>query len=380
MVLFALLFYFFPIFFNIIVCFIILYVVNLQLTFTDFLGIFFMIDWLSMKIPCCHSPIPCSRVLAIKPCGEIEYESSKFRSFSGSFDSKISLKSTDLNEFGEAQTLLFSGNLAKFCQGHNVFGTDDVYKLLRVGLSRLFYILDTFHDIDLLPAVDLSDHGLSQIVIDRIDINYMYSLRNKSDVYAWLKAAEYNSHTRHGRPRNDKGTVYWGKNSRRWSLKAYYKYDEICFHDSRIFDVAPYHRIKSYIHNMLRIELTLRQLELRKLDIITVKHLPPVVRLYTDYIGRLDMSSPVTLPDSKVFDLPPKLAATYQLWVSGYNLFQMLPKTTFYRHRKELLNDFNIDISNVPPSVSNNVIPLIRPLEAEPVSIPDFVQHLKLVI
>lgn len=52
------------------------------------------------------------------------------------------------------------------------------------------------------------------------------------------------------------------------------------------------------------------------------------------------------------------------------NMKEMLPHNTFYRHRRELLS-FGIDINFYCDSPdSNNVVPLIRTLEAKPVEIP----------
>ncbi|WP_406566670.1 MULTISPECIES: phage/plasmid replication protein, II/X family [Enterobacteriaceae] len=49
---------------------------------------------------------------------------------------------------------------------------------------------------------------------------------------------------------------------------------------------------------------------------------------------------------------------------------EMLPHNTFYRHRRELLS-FGIDINFYCDSPdSNNVVPLIRTLEAKPAEIP----------
>ncbi len=48
---------------------------------------------------------------------------------------------------------------------------------------------------------------------------------------------------------------------------------------------------------------------------------------------------------------------------------EMLPHNTFYRHRRELLS-FGIDINFYCDSPdSNNVVPLIRTLEAKPAEI-----------
>ena len=65
-----------------------------------------------------------------------------------------------------------------------------------------------------------------QFKISRIDINYMYSLSTLENVRAWLYAAEFKAKTRHGRACSKRWHCLLRKNSRRWSLKFYSKYDE----------------------------------------------------------------------------------------------------------------------------------------------------------
>ena len=54
---------------------------------------------------------------------------------------------------------------------------------------------------------------------------------------------------------------------------------------------------------------------------------------------------------------------------------------TYYRYRKELL-EFGIDIANVQDvdKPLDNVVPLVRVLEALPASIPDWAYEKKLVV
>ncbi|WP_228261220.1 phage/plasmid replication protein, II/X family [Acinetobacter baumannii] len=64
--------------------------------------------------------------------------------------------------------------------------------------------------------------------------------------------------------------------------------------------------------------------------------------------------------------------------MNGENLKSVLPRPTFYRDRKQIL-EYGIDISTKSPKEKNNVIPLIRVLEAQPVGIPDWANERKLV-
>ena len=73
---------------------------------------------------------------------------------------------------------------------------------------------------------------------------------------------------------------------------------------------------------------------------------------------------------------PWTLRLVYQTWKNGDDLKQIMTKPTFYRVRKQLLA-FGIDIAVV--NEKNNIIPLIRYLEAEPVGIPDWAYEKNLV-
>ncbi|GHO26641.1 hypothetical protein MY013_24520 [Escherichia coli] len=108
-----------------------------------------------------------------------------------------------------------------FLQGHSVIGSDDLQGLVLTAYARILALLHIPHD---LPSYRQVMKG--QFKISRIDINYMYSLSTLENVRAWLYAAEFKAKTRHGRACSKGGTVYLGKNSRRWSLKFYSKYDE----------------------------------------------------------------------------------------------------------------------------------------------------------
>ncbi|HFX7289489.1 TPA: phage/plasmid replication protein, II/X family, partial [Escherichia coli] len=96
-------------------------------------------------------------------------------------------------------------------------------------------------------------------------------------------------------------------------------------------------------------------------------------KLFSEYVGRIEMNQNAILTDEKIVKLPRKIQSTYLLWKQGANMKEMLPKPTFYRHRKELLS-FGIDINFYCESPdSNNVVPLVRTLEAKPAQIPTWV-------
>ena len=93
-------------------------------------------------------------------------------------------------------------------------------------------------------------------------------------------------------------------------------------------------------------------------------------------IDNLELSSTFMIDDKILDTLPTRLRLVYQTWKNGDDLKQIMTKPTFYRVRKQLLA-FGIDIAVV--NEKNNIIPLIRYLEAEPVGIPDWAYEKNLV-
>lgn len=92
------------------------------------------------------------------------------------------------------------------------------------------------------------------------------------------------------------------------------------------------------------------------------------------------MSNNFMLNDELVSTLPTRLKMAYSAWLSGQDLRTMLPKPTYYRYRKQLL-EYDVDIALVRDTEQreSNVIPLIKVLEAKPMGIPDWAYEQGLV-
>jgi len=336
-----------------------------------------MIDMFSGSLPCLHSPLNTGRIICIDPDGQQEWESPKRLVVAGSHDSNFRVSSGGSDGQGRATHLRFSGNPAKFLQGHNVFGSDDLVSLMNDVYKKVT------QSLGLIPTLqNYKDVLNGHYSVTSIDINYSYELRSRADVLAWIRAAEYKSKTRHGRPSTKGGTIYWGKHSKRWALKAYSKGEEISAGKGHKLSASLLDTpLVSWADNKLRVELRLLSKELDNLNLKTANKINPhkVKNTFNDYIKRLQMTEQITLSDEKLHSLPQRLRSTYVLWRDGYDLRSELPKTTYYRNRTALL-DFGIDIAlRSEPTKKSNVIPLIRVLEAKPVSVPDWAFDLSLV-
>lgn len=336
-----------------------------------------MIDMFSGSLPCLHPPLNTGRIICIDPDGQTEWESPKRLVVAGSHDSNFRVSSEGSDGQGRATHLKFSGNPAKFLQGHNIFGSDDLVSLMSDVYKKIISLLK------LSPSInDYKDVSLGLYKVTSIDINYSYELPSRADVLAWIRAAEFKSKTRHGRPSTKGGTIYWGKHSKRWALKAYSKGEEISAGKGHKLPASLLDTpLVSFADNKLRIELRILSKELDNLNLKTANKLNPhkIKSLFNEYIQRLQMTEQITLSDDKLQLLPQRLRSTYILWRDGYDLRSELPKTSYYRNRAALL-DFGIDIAlRSEKTKTSNVIPLLRVLEAKPVAIPDWAFNMGLV-
>jgi len=336
-----------------------------------------MIDWVTAKIPFPHPPIKAGLRIDVCPNGEVERTLAKRLQVRGSHEASISVRSYGAEDQNLASHLLIDGNPSKFLQGHNAFGSDDLISLITDTVRKIAKALELNIASSSLKHIEQGDYEIS-----RLDINYSWQLPSRGDVRAWIRAAEFKSKTRHGRPSSRSGTLYWGKHSKRWSLKAYSKGDELESTKAHRLPIGLEDTpIKGWTDNKLRIELTLRSNQLREMNAHLASYWTEqnIKQTYDEYIGKLEMNEQMALSSKQLLELPNKLRSTYILWSSGHDLRSTLPKNTYYRHRRELL-EYNIDINiRVDQTDTTNVVPLVKVLEAVPCNVPHWAFEKKLV-
>jgi len=326
-----------------------------------------MIDWITAIIPCNHSQkVYGGNVASITPEGEIEWRVEKKQQVPGSYEANLSVKSID------PKCLYLDGNPAKWLQGHNLFGSDNLIGLVEAVMHKLIPILK------LSPRQeDLYAWANGIYELKRVDCTAMWSLPRRSDIRAWLRAAEFQSKSRHGRPATRGGTLYFGQHSRRWSIKFYSKGDELDApgkgHKLPL-DIDDRDNLKLWADNKLRGELTLRSIQLKDKGLDAARNWTEStpMDLLMAYIESLDMAEQFSLTPAILEELPGRLVAVYKLWKDGEDLRGMYPRATFYRYRAEFMKH-GIDIAIRQPSKPDNVIPLIRVLRPEAIAqVPDW--------
>jgi II/X family phage/plasmid replication protein len=211
--------------------------------------------------------------------------------------------------------------------------------------------------------------------LKRVDCTAMWDLPRRVDIRAWLRAAEMQSKSRHGRPVTTGGTLYFGKNSRRWSVKFYSKGDELAARGHKLpQEIEHRDNLIDWADNKLRGELTLRSIQLKDKQLSVAQQwrkTTPIEQLIT-YIESLNMSEQFNISPIDLEELPARLIAVYKLWKEGEDLRALYPKASFYRYRAEFLKQ-GIDIAIRQPSKPENVIPLVRVLRPEAiVQVPEW--------
>ena len=334
-----------------------------------------MIDWVTAKLPCDNS-LRSGCIAKLDADGNIEWSTESWLPVSGSYESNFMIKSLT------PQTIQVSGNPAKWLQGHNLFGTNDLKGLMAAFFSQLYELMA---DEGLNPTIEQCDRITEgRYTISRVDINETWHLKNQYDVKAWIRAAgEKMSMPYRGKGVFSGDTLYWGKGSKYYYLKCYSKGDEINSKKSNFPDALRTPQMLEYADKALRLELVLCSKALREWGInepcFWSLDLPKMLLL--KHIGTLDMSNNFKLSDNIVADLPSGLRLAYLAWLSGEDLRSILPKNTFYRYRRKL-QEYDIDIVLIRDidKPADNVIPMIRVLEAEPVGIPDWAIEQGLVV
>lgn len=294
------------------------------------------------------------RVVAFDPDGGVQWQKSGHVLVEGSHDNRLFVRSPD------RCSLYLSGNPCKWFQGHNLFGsTDHVGLWLAAGLA----IRDK---VGLFPGPETAGSLFLPPRWTRLDLTRSYRFATDAEARAWLRDVAATARSRHGGAILTDGTVYWGKGSRRWTMKAYLKSDELKargrghrFSSALASIAGAVDELTAWAGGVVRFEVTLRGLELdlvnRQLsdaglsvDDISARD---VWQWYFDrltwnrnaeaFLGGLDMIDAVKLPNH--------LAGYLSRWREGEDLRACLPARTYYRVRRDLLAACGFDIASPPP-------------------------------
>lgn len=324
-----------------------------------------MIDWLKLRVPIIVTgKIPGDVVMLVSPEGEVKWSKVRAVAVRGSYDANLHVSACPVT--GQ---LVIDGNPAKFFQGHNVFGSDDISGLAHALVRNVI----NFLELEVTPEFrELLD--LDQIEVARVDLTEMYSTGSLLLARASVRAiGELGTMKHRGRALMKEGTVYFGKNSRRSALKVYAKGDEL--QDHKLPETMPMaDEVHAFAADKLRFEVVLRTMELKDLGLNMLSAWKPEtgVTLHREYVGRVNLPENIELPPDVLEGLPARLQLAYSAWLRGDDLRVTLPRKTFYRYRKALLAH-GVDLLALRPAEpKSNVFPLRRVIELRPAGVPDW--------
>lgn len=333
-----------------------------------------MIDWVTAKIPFYYPGVICDgEILNITRDGEITQSIRKRLSVVGSYDASFTIRTVEVDAEGNTSVVELSGNPVKFLQGHNLFGSSDLLNIVYEAVLSIASIIDAPQPKNVLERLQRGNYTLS-----RIDINRMFILGNRAEVLAYLYNLSLNSRTREQGAMTKGSTVYFNKSSKRWTIKAYCKAQEVELRRNQKQGtiVLPLD-LKEWVEPMLRVELTLKSNELREHNLHNASNWVTIEEseIFSGYLERIKMANQKPKDDLFLKIKSRPVAASYQMWLDGHDLRQILPKNTFYRHRRELL-EHDIDISigcSVESKNTSNVVPFCKTLELQPAVLPHWV-------
>jgi II/X family phage/plasmid replication protein len=240
-----------------------------------------------------------------------------------------------------------SGNPAKFLQGHNAFGSDDLMGMyLESGILLR-------RNVGLFPSIDSWDAcSFSVPQFSRIDITRSYRFGSDAEKQDYIRFVAGTARTRHGAARLfGSETAYFGQNSRRWSFKIYDKLAEYQKNNKgRDLD----DELMDWLRGVARFELCLRGQELTGInDSLRLRffnmRLQDVWQMYFD---RIDFNENTAMKTIENYgSLTNTEIGVYLRWKNGEDLRHAMTKTTFYRLRQGIKKGLGVDIS-VPPAVA----------------------------
>lgn len=343
-----------------------------------------MIDWLTARVRLCKPlprPIDGGQFIRVDELGNVELATLRRKMVRGSHEAGLTLRAPGVYE------IEISGNLAKFLQGHNLWGTDDPVALLwdtLVRLEGLGLFGCSLRDLGLTSARMMS-YGAE---LSRVDVTSMLLADTLGDVRSALRSLRVGGRLRDrgqsGLPhawQTGEGVTFGakpGKSARHRSITFYSKGLDVRVHKLPEI-MANDEEVIPWVDRCLRCEGRLGSNYLRKRDLRALSNWTPetAMREWAAMMGRMDMNGSDEQP-AALADLPAHLQVTYAAWVSGADLRSILSKPTYYRQRQAILEATGVDIA-IPRPVepTAQIVPIKRIIELQPAGRPPFADRIE---
>ena len=268
----------------------------------------------------------------------------------------------------KGQAISVEGSLAKFFQGHNVWGTAHLHNLCVAVLETLVRRF-----VHLTPtAADKAAWERGDIHLQRVDIARSFRLRDAEQVRRCCREIAVCLQERYPKKLEVYGeweTVYSGKASRRKTWKFYGKGRQLRHRAYHLSGSLPLRdRVQDYADRLLRAELTLRSTELEEEGLGRVRDWTgrDVAQLWEENFERLKLRGSVKrhLALPVLNSVPNNHRAAYQLHLDGNSLEPYFSAPTLRKIRRALLK-LGIDVERRSLVNRSRFIPLQRLLRLE---------------
>lgn len=331
-----------------------------------------MIDWLDFTFPLRHehgpgTPFYAGEIMASNPDGGLDWGIFKRLEMEGSHSAKIQVRAASTMADGRS-AIRVSGNVVKWFQGHNIFGTDDMHGLVHECIRRILELAG------ITPTPEESASWLAgDVEFLRVDVTDSHDFGSRPRVLNAIRSLDSTAHLKmRGRGHYNGHSLLFGKGSRYWSLTLYAKGPELDKHrlPLALIDTP----LKDHADRLLRSEVRMLSMHLKRLGLHRLEAWNDNTssEVHHQHLANLEISEAFMLDLATLDGLPPRLHAAYQLWKDGHDLRGMFPPRTFYRHRSQLL-PLGIDIAiKQDRAPETNVVPLRVTLVGKPASVPDW--------
>lgn len=322
-----------------------------------------MIDWLTVRVLIRSAVmLRTGEVTSVDADGVVKWVSPTRMSVQGSYSGTVTVR-----HVGNG-VVEIAGSPAKFLQGHNVFGSDD---LQGVGAAMIKRVCGSL-DLELLDEERVAvRHGQYELL--RVDINYSFATGSRANALAWINSAAAVGSLQHrGKGQLRKSTVTWGESSRYWKLKVYSKGNETEARNHELPEALPMRtQLAAWSDDKLRVELELHVRQLRKMGLEWASSWRPETpwELFRSYLAKLRLGGQVVLNPADLQSIPLALRQTYSNWVHRADLLSLMSRAKYYRHRKKLL-EYGINIGVPPQPGMVPTIPLNQYLELPCAEVP----------
>lgn len=249
------------------------------------------------------------------------------------------------------------GSPAKFLQGWNVFGSDDLLgltdELVRAGMEAVGFGAGT---------------GVRPLVrrgyFTRIDVTWNFDLGSEGEAASFVGQLGRYATMVHRRVSSYTSTVLFP--ARASSLSVYHKGPEMRAHPGRSIP-----GLLEYADRIVRFEVVSRS---ERLEALKLRYLANwskknqaagLHKLWWSFVSKLELSQVV---DVDLTLLSKSAAKTFYVWKSGGSVLAVCSRATAFRHRSEILKAGGPDV--LKPRPEGDVVQFRRVLRPVPAAVP----------